>query len=89
MPSSALAETHPGLSVRGGKFFPWTAGLQQKGTGQIGSGMEAEAELALGGSNPTWVATQVFYCRSLCQCSVAITEVMQLLRRHSNSAVTR
>lgn len=51
--SVALAKIHPGLSVRGGKFFPWTVGLQQKRTGQIGSGVKAEPELVSGGSSPT------------------------------------
>lgn len=30
LPLSVFAEAHPGLSVKGSKFFSWTAGLQQK-----------------------------------------------------------
>ena len=85
-PRKLLLKTHPGLSVRGGKFCPWTA---QKRPGQVGSGVEAEPELAWGGSSPTWVAAEVLYCRSLWQCRAAMTGVTQLLGRHGNCAVTR
>lgn len=43
--AAILAEIHPGVSIRGGKFFPWTAGVRQKRTGQTGSGVEAEHEV--------------------------------------------
>lgn len=48
LPLSAFAEAHPGLSIKGSKFFPWTAGLQQKIKEQDkqGVGVKTGPELA-------------------------------------------